>query len=297
MTVTVSSAFRLSRHPVDGLAAVRHVLAGCARRCTRLGRYAVLGAAAVLAGCAATGPEGLHIDRSIEATGQGSRAQFLVLHYTATDRARSLELLSRAKVSSHYLVTDDEPAQVYQLVDENRAAWHAGESGWRGRTFLNASSIGIEIVNPGFTDNPDGTRTWYPYSASQIDAVTKLVRDITTRHGIAPRDVVAHSDIAPQRKQDPGPLFPWSDLAGQGLVRWFDQAAFAAHQVRFANEGVPDVAWFQTELSRVGYDVPRHGMMDQATRNVIAAFQMRYRPADIAGEPDLQTAAILAALN
>ncbi|MBU4612656.1 N-acetylmuramoyl-L-alanine amidase [Achromobacter sp. GG226] len=260
-------------------------------------RFLLAASVTLLAGCAATGPEGLRIDRSIEATGQGSRAQFLVIHYTATDRDRSLHLLSKEKVSSHYLVTDDTPPQVYQLVDENRAAWHAGESQWRGRTFLNASSIGIEIVNPGFTDNPDGTRQWYPFSAGQIDAVTKLIRDITQRHGIAPQDVVAHSDIAPQRKQDPGPLFPWADLAAQGLVRWYDPAAVAAHQVRFARDGVPDVAWFQTELTRIGYAVPRHGMFDQATRNVIAAFQMRYRPQDIAGQPDLQTAAILAAVQ
>lgn len=252
---------------------------------------------AALAGCAATGPEGLRIDRSIESSSHSSRAQFLVIHYTATNRDHSLQLLSQGKVSSHYLVTDDEPAHVYQLVDESRSAWHAGESQWRGRTFLNASSIGIEIVNAGFTDNPDGTRQWYPFSPSQIDAVTKLVRDITRRHGIAPRDVVAHSDIAPQRKQDPGPLFPWADLAAQGLVRWYDPAAVAAHQVRFSREGVPDVAWFQTQLARIGYEVPRHGMLDQPTRNVIAAFQMRYRPQDIAGQPDLQTAATLAAIE
>jgi len=252
--------------------------------------------ASLVAGCASPGPAGITIDRSITARSQDSRVQFLVLHYTAADRQRALHLLSKGEVSSHYLVTDDEPARVLQLVDENRRAWHVGASQWRGRTWLNASAIGIEIVNPGFTTLPDGRRQWHPYSDSQIATVIALVRDIAARHGIAPQDIVGHSDVAPLRKQDPGPLFPWARLAAEGLGRWYEPAAVAAHRLRFERDGLPQVTWFQQQLARLGYAVPLHGMLDEATMTVLAAFQMHYRPQDIRGMPDAETAAILAAL-
>ncbi|GAA5233928.1 N-acetylmuramoyl-L-alanine amidase [Verticiella sediminum] len=260
------------------------------------GRIALYCSFALLAACATRGPGGYIMDDSLTATGQSSRAQFLVLHYTAADTPRSLHLLSREEVSAHYLITDDDPPRIFRLVDEDRSAWHAGHSQWRGRTWLNASSIGIEIVNPGYTTQPDGSRLWHPYSPRQIDAALALAADIVQRHQIDPRNVVGHSDIAPQRKQDPGPLFPWQEFAAHGLIAWPDNAALRAHRVRFERDGVPDVAWFQEQLARVGYEVPRHGMLDEPTRNVVAAFQMRYRPQDIAGEPDRETAALLAAL-
>lgn len=262
--------------------------------CRNLPLAVLLAVAAWLSGCAQTGP--LDIDRSITARSQSSRVQFVVLHYTASDRARALALLSQGEVSSHYLITDDQPARILQLVDESRSAWHAGESGWRGRTWLNATSIGIEIVNPGYMTLPDGTRRWHPYTDSQIAAVTALLRDIVARHGIEARNIVGHSDVAPQRKQDPGPLFPWERLAGLGLGRWYDATAASVHEARFRAHGLPDIAWFQQQLARVGYDVPRHGVLDQATSAVLSAFQMHYRPSDIAGLPDARTAAILAAL-
>lgn len=245
----------------------------------------------LLAGCA-SGPE---IDTRYSAAAQDSRAQFIVLHYTSTDFEHSLELLSRGEVSSHYLI-DRAPAKIYRLVDENRRAWHAGESEWQGRTWLNSSSIGIELVNPGYEQTADGRRLWYPYPEPQIDALILLLKDIMQRHGLKPGAIVGHSDIAAQRKVDPGPLFPWKRLADAGLLPWPDARLVAAHREVFSR-ALPATEWFQTQLAQQGYRVPRHGMLDEETRNVIAAFQMKYRPARFDGMPDAETAAILAALQ
>lgn len=246
--------------------------------------------ALLLAGCA-SGPR---IDTRYTSLGQDSRAQFIVLHYTSSDLPRSLEILNGNDVSSHYLIGES-PATIYRLVDENRRAWHAGESQWNGRTWLNSSSIGIEMVNRGYVEDAQGRRLWYPYSEQQIDALIVLLKDIMQRHGLKPGAIIGHSDIAPQRKVDPGPLFPWKRLADAGLVPWPDAAVVARQRSAFALR-LPDVTWFQEQLARQGYKAPVHGHLDLETRNVIAAFQMKYRPTRFDGEPDAETAAILAAL-
>lgn len=244
----------------------------------------------LLAGCA-SGPR---IDTRYTSLGQDSRAQFIVLHYTSTDLQHSLDILKGDGVSSHYLIGES-PAVIYRLVDEDRRAWHAGESQWNGRTWLNSSSIGIELVNRGYIEGEQG-RLWYPYSEEQIDALVVLLKDIMQRHGLKPGAIVGHSDIAPQRKVDPGPLFPWKRLADAGLVPWPDAALVAGQQSLFSLH-LPNVAWFQAQLAEQGYKVPEHGHLDLETRNVIAAFQMKYRPARFDGEPDAETAALLAVLN
>lgn len=245
----------------------------------------------LLAGCA-SGPR---IDTSHSSIGHDSRVQFIVLHYTSTDLPRSLELLGGRDVSSHYLIGES-PATIYRLVDEDRRAWHAGESEWNGRTWLNATSIGIELVNQGYEQSADGRRLWYPYSQAQIDALVVLLKDIMARHGLKPGAIIGHSDIAPQRKVDPGPLFPWKRLAEEGLVPWPDAGAVAAAQAHYAAAGLPAIGWFQEALAAQGYRVPRHGHLDDETRNVIAAFQMKYRPTCFDGEPDAETAAMLQVL-
>lgn len=245
----------------------------------------------LLAGCA-SGPR---IDTSHSSIGHDSRVQFIVLHYTSTDLPRSLRLLSGRDVSSHYLIGES-PATIYRLVDEDRRAWHAGESEWNGRTWLNATSIGIELVNQGYEQSADGRRLWYPYSQAQIDALVVLLKDIMARHGLKPGAIIGHSDIAPQRKVDPGPLFPWKRLAEEGLVPWPDAGAVAAAQAHYAAAGLPAIGWFQEALAAQGYRVPRHGHLDDETRNVIAAFQMKYRPTRFDGEPDAETAAMLQVL-
>lgn len=241
-----------------------------------------------------TGCSGLKFDDSYQSLGHDSRVQFIVLHYTSSDLPRSLYLLTGKGVSSHYLIAE-QPATIYRLMDENRRAWHAGDSQWNGRTWLNSSSIGIEMVNKGYTDTPEG-REWQPWSEKQVEALVLLLKDIMQRHGLTADSVVGHSDIAPQRKVDPGPAFPWERLAQEGLIHWPEPQAVAIHLQTF-NQQLPAISWFQQQLAQVGYAVPVHGELDSATRNVIAAFQMKYRPNLYDGEPDAQTAAMLLALT
>ena len=248
---------------------------------------------ALLAGCATAPYDG--IDKTYNAVGQSSRVRFLVLHYTVADNPASLKILTQQQVSSHYLVTDDPKPTVYRLVDETRAAYHAGNSSWKNFTQLNNSSIGIEIVNTGWKDTPNG-RVFPSYPQSQIDALIPLIKGIVERHKIAPENVLAHSDIAPLRKQDPGPMFPWYQLARAGLVAWPDPNRVAAVRQVF-NIQAPDAIWFQKKLASHGFGLAQSGVFDGATRTVIAAFQMKYRPSNIAGEPDAETAAILEVLT
>ena len=252
-------------------------------------------ALAVLAGCTTTAPTTPKYDTTYDAVGQSSRARFLVLHYTVANTPASIKILTQQQVSSHYLLTDEAQPKIYRLVDENRAAWHAGNSSWKNFTQLNNSSIGIEIVNAGWKDTPQG-RVYAPFPQAQMDALLPLVKDIVARHGIAPENVLGHSDIAPLRKQDPGPQFPWQRLAQEGLVLWPDANRVAA--VRPAFEALlPDVAWFQRKLATHGFGLVQSGMYDEATRTTLAAFQMKYRPRDISGVADAETAALLEVLT
>ena len=255
-------------------------------------RVLALIATLLLAACGTTQPGALNIDRSIQAKSQNSRVEFIVLHYTSVGNHASLKILSEQNVSSHYLITQEDPPHVYQLVDENRRAWHAGISAWFGRTDINSGSIGIEIVNQGRQGD-----TWEPYSPAQIETLATLLHDIIRRHQIKPHNIVGHSDIAPQRKIDPGPLFPWEQLAGHGIGRWYNQHTAKQYEQDFLDQGLPDINWTQSELRRLGYDAPQTGKLDKATKNVIAAFQMHYRPARYDGIPDAQTLAIMKALR
>ncbi|QOY94500.1 N-acetylmuramoyl-L-alanine amidase [Massilia sp. UMI-21] len=250
---------------------------------------------ALLAGCA-TGPVGPKIDTTYNAKGQSSRARFLVLHYTVSDNPSSIKILTEKEVSAHYLVTNHAQPIIYRLVDENRAAWHAGNSSWKNYTQLNNSSIGIEIVNPGWTSTPDGGRMFYPFPQAQVEALIPLLKDIVQRHGIAPENVLGHSDIAPQRKQDPGPLFPWARLASEGLILWPDANRVALVRPIF-DATLPDMFWFQRKLATHGFAIQQTGMLDPQTRTVLQAFQMKYRPADFSGNPDAETAALLEVLT
>ena len=273
--------------------------------------FALASLTALLSGCATTtsttsalqktppaimgaGPAVGAIDRSISAHGQEDRIQFLILHYTAIDQATSLRVLSQQEVSAHYLVGNDDPVTVWQLVDEKNMAYHAGLSDWKGYSRLNASSIGIEIVNLGYKDTPEG-RVYYPFPQAQIDRVIALVKDIVTRHHIRPEYILAHAEIAPQRKPDPGPLFPWKQLADAGLITWPDEATATRLQQVFETNP-PDIQWYQQQLARIGYAVPQTGVLDEATKNVLIAFQTKYRPMKFDGQPDAQTASLIAAL-
>lgn len=246
---------------------------------------------ALLAGCA-TVPD---IDRTYNAKGQSSRVKFLIVHYTVSNLPQSINILTNQTVSSHYLLTDEATPRVYGLVDESRQANHAGVSNWKNYTLLNGSSVGIEIVNPGFTEGPNG-RVYYPFPQPQIDRLIVLMKEIVARHQIPPENILGHSDIAPTRKQDPGPMFPWAQLAKHGLVQWPNAERVAAVRPLF-DQYVPDVTWFQQKLALHGYAVPQSGTLDAATRAVVSAFQMKYRPAAFDGTPDAETATLLAVLT
>ncbi|SDT16212.1 N-acetylmuramoyl-L-alanine amidase [Halopseudomonas xinjiangensis] len=245
-----------------------------------------------LTGCA-SGPA---IDTRYSSESQDSRVQYVVLHYTSSGFERSLGTLTRGPVSSHYLIKQSPPT-IYRLVDESRRAWHAGDSSWQGRTWLNATSIGIELVHPGYSETPLG-RVWHTWEPRQIQALTELLADILERHNLTPDRVVGHSDVAPQRKLDPGPLFPWQQLADAGVAIWPDQQQVQSH-LNELRDRTPPLRWFRQSLATFGYALPEDIDTDRgspALRNVIAAFQMRFRPARYDGLPDSETAALLAAL-
>ena len=200
----------------------------------------------------------------------------IVLHYTGmVDGPAAVARLRdpAAKVSAHYVVEED--GTVIRMVAEDKRAWHAGQSHWRGITDINSASIGIEIVNPG---HEFGYR---PFAPEQIDAVIQLVSDIKGRHGVGRGDVVGHSDIAPRRKRDPGELFPWSKLAKLRLA------------LPRPTKNLMDPMWseagFLLALERFGYDV-------EDKMSAIMAFQRRFRPEWIDGEVDAECRMILLAL-
>lgn len=278
---------------------------------------AVLLASLLLGACAVPSPyerrDGYRVDHRHEAPSHGSRVRHLVMHYTDSDEARALAVLTGPHVSAHYVLPLPSRQYhgaplVYQLVDESRRAWHAGASAWKHRTNLNDTSIGIEVVNPGpdhpFAElearlerSPEAAAAihWAPYPEAQVAALIALSRDIIARHDIHPTDVVAHADIAPTRKIDPGPAFPWYRLYQAGIGVWPEAEAMARYRARFA-QMPPDLATLQAALSCWGYPLAVSGELDTRTRAVLRAFQMRFRPADYRGVPDAESAAILWAL-
>lgn len=214
----------------------------------------------------------------------------IILHYTgmASAEAACCQLCSAdSGVSCHYLV--DEEGAVIQMVDEAQRAWHAGLSCWKGETDTNSRSIGIEIQNPG---HGLGYRD---FPIRQMRAVVRLCHDILSRHAIPPAHVLAHSDVAPGRKIDPGEKFDWALLHAEGIGHWVPPAASDEHPL--ADE---DLASFQRLLADYGYDVPVSGERDAQTGKVTDAFQRHFRQALVNGVPDrsaLRTAErLLAAL-
>ena len=243
---------------------------------------------------------------------QNSRINHLVIHFTSEHFARSLELLSgrgESRVSVHYLVPEPgdetypegDALRVYRLVREERRAWHAGTSDWAGVTMLNNSSIGIEIVNRSACANdpdvdpptPETQRcTLLAFPEAQIDLVIRLARDILERNpDIRPVDVIGHGDIAPDRRVDPGPMFPWKRLYENGIGAWSDEASVASHRRQF-DSTPPDLATVQRALNAYGYSIEATGEEDVQSRYAVRAFQMHFRQGDVTGRIDTETAAI-----
>jgi N-acetylmuramoyl-L-alanine amidase len=260
---------------------------------------AALLAALLLSGCASTPSTlvttegGVTVDTRYSARGQDSRVLFLVIHYTVSDLPQSIRILTQQDVSAHYLLTDETPPRIYRLVDENRRAWHSGASAWKQNGRLNSSSIGIEIVHPGFKPGPGGERIYQPFPKSQIDALIPLVRDIVKRHGILPERILGHGEVTPAYKEDPGPTFPWKLFAELGITPpWPDATRVATFRALYETT-LPEVVWFQNALAQHGYSVQPTGVLDKQTQRVLMNFQMRYRPEKYDGQPDAQTAALL----
>lgn len=221
-----------------------------------------------------------------DARPDGVPIDMLVLHYTGMRTgAEALDRLCdpAAKVSSHYVVEED--GQTFALVPETRRAWHAGLSWWRGHAGLNDRSIGIEIVNPG---HEWGYRD---FPAAQIDALIPLCQAILSRHPIPPRNVVAHSDIAPSRKQDPGERFPWAQLAAAGIGLWPGEAPAAVDEVKPITPGGDGdgVRALRATLRRIGYQVAPDGPADAPLATVVTAFQRHWAPHRTDGVADGRT--------
>ncbi len=221
----------------------------------------------------------------------GKHVSILLLHYTGMPDGPGAEAWlcdPASEVSCHYIVHED--GRIVQMVRESDRAWHAGASQWAGETDINSCSVGIEIVNPG---HPGGLPGFPP---AQIAAVTELSRGIVDRYGIAPERVLAHSDVAPGRKLDPGENFPWRVLAEAGIGRFVEPVAIAEGPILSEGDSGPPVEALQSMLALYGYGVEISGRFDARMRAVVEAFQRHFRPARVDGMADRSTVETLHAL-
>ena len=218
-----------------------------------------------------------------ERTGLG-RPDMIVLHYTGmlfTHEAIQRLCDPQARVSAHYVVLED--GSVVQLVPESKRAWHAGVSAWGGDPDVNSRSIGIEICNPGHDFG-------YPdFPSRQIAATITLCRSILTRHLIRPENIVAHSDVAPSRKNDPGEKFPWKLLAQSNIGLWTEAGPVAAADPLKPNDSGPKITELQKLLAEYGYGIDVTGRYDVATTEVVTAFQRHFRQTQVDGIADATT--------
>ena len=246
--------------------------------------------------------------QTYQATGKSERIKSIVLHYTVSDNARSIKTLTTGQVSAHYLILNHDDNKIYNLVPESERAWHAGDGGFAGRTILNDTSIGIEIVNAGIQPQyrnalKNGNFEYHPYEhyvefdELQIKKVAQLVQDLAARYKISPKNIIGHADMAPSRKIDPGAKFPWQRLYKEyGIGAWYDNfdKQFFMHQDAFAAATIPEI---KQAFRDYGYQINDSDEWDKASRNVVYAFQLHFRPQQPTGELDLETYAILKALN
>jgi len=225
---------------------------------------------------------------NIEPRRKGLKPDLLLLHYTGVESAEgALAWLTtpESKVSCHYLV--DEDGRITQMVAEQMRAWHAGIASWAGEDDINSCSIGIEIHNPGHDFG-------YPdFPESQMQAVEALCRDILGRNDIPPRRVLAHSDVAPARKSDPGEKFDWARLAKAGIGLWVEPEPVGSGEGLGPGDEGDDVRRLQVFLQQFGYGIEPSGAYDDATGIVVKAFQRHWRPEKTDGLADHSTRATL----
>ena len=215
---------------------------------------------------------------------RGGPPDMLLLHYTGMDDAgEALDWLCspRSEVSAHYFVFED--GDIVQMVAEDKRAWHAGASQWKGEVDNNSRSIGIEIANPGHQGG-------YPdFTEEQIAAVIRLCRNCVGRWAIAPERVLAHSDIAPQRKQDPGEKFPWRSLFDAGIGHWVEPSAASGGRFFQMGDAGQPIEALQAMLGMYGYGVEINGLFDENLDAVVRAFQRHFRPSRVDGVADAST--------
>jgi len=213
-----------------------------------------------------------------------ARPDMIVMHYTGMQYAHeAIQRLcdSKARVSSHYVVQEN--GSILQLVPEVKRAWHAGVSSWAGDADINSRSIGIEVVNPGHDFG-------YPdFPSRQIAAVITLCRSILTRNIVPPENIVAHSDVAPNRKQDPGEKFPWKRLAQSGVGLWVEPVPISDGTALKAGDSGDRVTDLQKALIDYGYGLEANSRYDAATEEAVTAFQRHFRPARVDGITDIST--------
>jgi len=227
----------------------------------------------------------LHPSPNFEPRRGVGQPDMLLLHYTGLKScAKAIDWLSRpeSKVSCHYVV--DEAGQTTQMVAENQRAWHAGLASWHDETDINSASVGIEIHNPGH-------ELGYPeFPEAQMRALEALCADIMARHRIRPERVLAHSDVAPKRKKDPGEKFPWARLARRGIGHWVEPVPVNQVDPGIARDAAgPLVGDVQAMLARYGYGVQSTGVIDPLTEFVVTAFQRHFRPERVDGRIDQST--------
>lgn len=247
---------------------------------------------------------------SYVAKNKDSRIKFIVLHYTATNDKTSIKVLTKENVSVHYLVTTKDTDPIYSLVPDTERAWHAGKSSFDERSNINDTSLGIEIVNLGYNSHLPfeaynrhkelqfrSKEYYYEFTPIQIDKVASLILELKRRYNIPDNHIVAHSDIAPQRKQDPGPYFPWKLLYTKyGIGQWYNEAD-KLHFMNVKNYRTLCTSEIKQEFKKFGYEINTTDTWDDESRKVVYAFQMRFRPEKSNGYMDLETYAIIKALN
>jgi N-acetylmuramoyl-L-alanine amidase len=214
----------------------------------------------------------------------GTRPSILLMHYTgmaSAEKAAEWLCAGESRVSCHYLV--DEAGRITQMVSETMRAWHAGESYWAGETDVNSASIGIEIHNPGHGP------AYSNFPEAQMQAIEALSLDITARHRIRPERVLAHSDVAPARKRDPGEKFDWGRLGGAGIGLWREPAMIEGDAGFGRGDEGEEIARLQRSLARYGYGIHPNGVFDETTEFVVTAFQRHFRPALVSGRADHST--------
>lgn len=241
-----------------------------------------------------------------QAIGKNERIRFIVIHYTATDDALAIRALTKGQVSSHYLITTQDEEPIYNLVPLEQRAWHAGLSEFAGRNNINDTSIGIEIVNKGLKSYNEKEKRYgffipreeyICFTDGQIKKLAFLLKGLIERYDIKPKNILGHSDVAPTRKIDPGPNFPWEKLYREyGIGAWYEDK----DKNFYMNEKlyrVTPVSKIKEEFRKYGYKINNSEEWDEESRRVVYNFQAHFTPNCITGDMNLETFAIIKALN